>query len=110
MLLLGYNVFDIKETDTEIEVYDDYLDACGLRSFLSLARSKDIGIIAMKTLKIGGRRQNLKNYEEGTSSKYQAMLRWALDNENIASVATEMLTFTQLEEDLAAVNLPILQI
>jgi aryl-alcohol dehydrogenase-like predicted oxidoreductase len=108
MLLLGYNIFDIKETDTEIEVYDDYLEACGLRKIQALAKSKDVGIIAIKTLKIGGRRQNLTKYKEGTTSIYQAMLRWALDNKDIASAAIEMLTFSQMEEDLAVVRMPIL--
>jgi aryl-alcohol dehydrogenase-like predicted oxidoreductase len=66
-----------------------------------------VGIIAMKTLKVGGRRQNLRKYRPGTASIYQAMLRWVLENKNIASAVTEMLNYEQLEEDLSVVGLII---
>jgi len=105
MILLGYNVFDIKESDEEIEVYDDYLQACGLSRMISSAKEKNVGIIAMKTLKVGGRRQKLEKYEDGTASSYQAMLKWALSNPDISSVATEMMNFRELEEDLAVVGM-----
>jgi len=104
MVLLGYNVFDIKDTEEEeIEVYDDYLETSGIQKLLIMAKAKDVGIIAMKTLKIGRRRQNLEKYKSGTTSSYQAALKWALESQEIASVAIEMLTFDQLEEDLKSV-------
>ncbi len=101
MVLLGYNVFDIEEKQVKIETYDDYLGESGLRSLISYAAVKDVGIIAMKTLKIGGKRQNLENYKTGTTSIFQAMLKWVLENKNIASACTEMLNQKQLDEDLA---------
>ncbi|MBS3820077.1 aldo/keto reductase [bacterium] len=101
MINLGYNVFDIDETKKDYKVYDDYLGQCGLRKLINLAHSKDVGIIAMKTLKVGGKRQNMDKYKTGTTSIYQAMLKWALENPNISSVVTEMMNFDQLEEDLA---------
>lgn len=104
MILLGFNVFDITETEEDVKVYEDYLEACGLRKLIALAKAKDVGIIAMKTLKVGGRRQNLKKYMTGSASRYQAALKWALDNPDISGVATEMLNFKELEEDLAAVG------
>ena len=104
VIQLGYNVFDIQETEKDIETYDDYLGQSGTRRLLALARSKDVGIIAMKTLKVGGKRQKLEKYKTGTSSIYQAMLKWALENKNIASVVAEMLTFEELEEDLAVIG------
>lgn len=104
MILLGYNVFDIKVNEQEVKTYEDYLDACGLRKLISLAKAKDVGIIAMKTLKVGGRRQNLEKYMPGSVSRYQASLKWALDNPDISGVATEMLNFKELEEDLGAVE------
>jgi len=107
MIQLGYNVFDIKDTKKEIEVYDDYLGESGIRHLLSLASSKDIGIIAMKTLKVGGKRQNLVKYKTGTTSLFQAMLKWVLENRNVASAVIEMLTYQQLEEDLSVVGLPL---
>lgn len=104
MIQLGYNVFDIQPTEKEIKVYEDYLGESGIRRLLSLAHSKDVGIIAMKTLKVGGKRQKLDKYKTGSTSLFQAMLKWCLENKNITSVVTEMLTFEQLEEDLSVVG------
>lgn len=104
MIQLGYNVFDIQEPKGEIEIYYDYLGVSGIRRLIALAKSKDVGVIAMKTLKVGGKRQNLEKFETGTTSIFQAMLKWVLENRNISSVVTEMLTFGQMEEDLAVVG------
>jgi hypothetical protein len=106
---MGYNVFDIEDTDEEqdIETYDDYLGTSGIRRLISLAKSKDVGIIVMKALKVGGKRQNLEKYKTDNSSIFQIMLKWALTNTNIASVVTEMLTFEEMEEDLAVVHHPL---
>ena len=104
MVQLGYNVFDIQGTEKEVQTYDDYLGASGIKHLISLAKSKDVGIIAMKTLKVGGKRQNLEKFKTGTTSLFQAMLKWALENRDISAVVTEMLTFEQLEEDLAVVG------
>jgi predicted aldo/keto reductase-like oxidoreductase len=109
MVQLGYNVFDIEDTDEEkdIETYDDYLGTSGIKQLISLAKSKDVGIIAMKALKVAGRRQKLDNYKIDDNSMFQIMLKWALTNTNIASVVTEMLTFEQMEEDLSVVHHPL---
>ena len=106
MVQLGYNVFDLENTDEEkdIETYDDYLGASGIARLISLSRTKDVGVIAMKVLKVAGRRQKLDEYAIDGNSLFQIMLKWALTNTNIASVVTEMLTFTQMEEDLAVVH------
>lgn len=105
MIMLGYNVFDIQETEKPIKVYDDYLGESGISRLLALATAKDVGIIAMKTLKVGGRRQNLEKYKAGTTSIYQAMLKWVLENRNVASAATEILNYQQMEEDLGVVGM-----
>ena len=104
MVQLGYNVFDIQDSRKEVETYDDYLGQSGIRRLLALAKSNDVGIIAQKILKVGGRRQNLEKYRTGTNSIFQAMLKWVLENKNVASALTEMLTYEQLEEDLAVVG------
>ncbi len=107
MIQLGYNVFDIQDTEKEIKTYDDYLGESGIRHLISLASSKDVGIIAMKTLKIGGRRQNLAKYKTGNTSLFQAMLKWALENKNLSSAVIEMLSYEEMEEDLSVVGLPL---
>jgi predicted aldo/keto reductase-like oxidoreductase len=58
----------------------------------------------MKTLKVGGRRQNLERYRAGTSSVFQAMLKWVLENRDVSSAVTEILNREQMEEDLAVVG------
>jgi hypothetical protein len=102
MVQIGYNVFDIQETAREIETYPDYLGASGIRGLLELAHSRGVGVIAMKTLKVGGRRQDLEKYRTGAVSLYQAMLKWVLDDPRITSAVTEILNRQQMEEDLGA--------
>jgi predicted aldo/keto reductase-like oxidoreductase len=102
MVQIGYNVFDIQETQKEVEAYPDYLGSSGIRGLLELARSADVGVIAMKTLKVGGRRQNLDKYRTGGTSLYQAMLKWVLSDARVSSALTEILSYDQMEEDLAA--------
>ncbi|HUT08691.1 MAG TPA: aldo/keto reductase [Candidatus Latescibacteria bacterium] len=102
MVQVGYNVFDIQEASSEVETYPDYLGASGLRGLLTLAHSRDVGIIAMKTLKVGGRRQDLEKYRTGSSSIFQAMLKWVLEDSRVASAVTEILNERQMEEDLGA--------
>jgi predicted aldo/keto reductase-like oxidoreductase len=104
MVQVGYNVFDIQETSGEVETYPDYLGASGIRALLELAHSRGVGVVAMKTLKVGGRRQNLEKYKTGTASLYQAMLKWVLDDERVTSAVTEILNRQQMEEDLGAVG------
>lgn len=98
---LGYNVFDIEAPSQTVEAYDDYLDISGMRDLIASAARRDVGVIAMKTLKVGGRRQNLGRYRTGTSSLFQAMLRWVLENPQVSSAVTEILNRQQMEEDLA---------
>ena len=107
MVQLGYNIFDIQQSEQEIQTYEDYLGASGIRRLIELANSKDVGIIAMKTLKIGGRRQNLDKYKTGETTVFQAMLKWILENRNISSAVIEMLTFDELEEDLGVIGKPL---
>ncbi len=102
MVQLGYNVFDIQENAAAVETYPDYLGTSGIRSLIDLAHSRDVGVIAMKTLKIGGRRQDLERYRTGAVSLYQAMLKWVLDDPRVASAVTEILNRDQMEEDLGA--------
>ncbi|MBU1339377.1 MAG: aldo/keto reductase [Acidobacteria bacterium] len=106
MITLGYNVFDISEVKEPV-VYDDYMGQSGLRKLIRDAAADGIGIIAMKTLKQGGPQQNLDRYRTGTTSIQQAMLKWALENRDIAAVVTEMLNFEQMEENFAAVQAPL---
>ena len=108
MVQVGYNVFDIPETEEgEVETYPDYLGRSGIRPLLELAHGRGVGVIAMKTLKVGGRRQDLGKYRTGTASIYQAMLKWVLDDARVASAVTEILNRQQMEEDLGAAGVKL---
>jgi predicted aldo/keto reductase-like oxidoreductase len=102
MVQVGYNVFDIQETSGEVKTYGDYLGASGIGGLLEAARSAGIGVIAMKTLKVGGRRQDLGRYRTGGTTLYRAMLKWVLDDPRVSSALTEILNRRQMEEDLGA--------
>jgi predicted aldo/keto reductase-like oxidoreductase len=102
MVQIGYNVFDIQEPSREVETYGDYLGVSGIRALLEVAAARGVGVVAMKTLKVGGRRQDLGRYRTGTVSLYQAMLKWVLDDPRVASAVTEILNRGQMEEDLGA--------
>ena len=104
MVQVGYNVFDIQETEKEVETYPDYLGRSGLGGLLDHARSKGVGVVAMKTLRVGGRRQDLGKYRTGSASIYQAMLKWVLDDERVASALVEILNHREMDEDLGAVG------
>jgi predicted aldo/keto reductase-like oxidoreductase len=104
---VGYNVFDIQEPEREVKTYEDYLGTSGLRGLLDFARGRDVGVIAMKTLRVGGRRQNLEAYRTGTASIYQAMLKWVLADSRVTAAVTEILSREQMEEDLAASTSPL---
>lgn len=106
MIQMAYNVFDVEGTANPEAKMDDYLGQSGLRRLIRLARSKDVGIIAMKTLKSGSKFQDLGPYAEGFSIQ-QAMIRWVLDNPHVSAVVTEILNFQQMEENLAAVRQPL---
>ncbi|OGD19394.1 MAG: hypothetical protein A2W03_15030 [Candidatus Aminicenantes bacterium RBG_16_63_16] len=102
MVQVGYNVFDIQETARDVETYPDYLGTSGLRGLIALAHSRDVGVVAMKTLKVGGRRQDLGKYRTGSASLYQAMLKWVLDDERVTTALIEILNRREMEEDLGA--------
>jgi predicted aldo/keto reductase-like oxidoreductase len=104
---VGYNVFDIQASEREVRTYDDYLGTSGLGGLLDFAHGRGVGVIAMKTLRVGGRRQNLEAYRTGATSIYQAMLRWVLADARVAAAVTEILTRGQMEEDLGASASPL---
>jgi len=107
MVQVGFNVFAIDGPAQEVETYSDYLGRSGLAGLLKRAVSKGVGVIAMKTLKVGGRRQNLAKYKTGTVSLQQAMLKWVLENKNVTSAVTEILNQEQMEEDLAVAGMSL---
>ncbi len=107
VIQIGYNVFDIEESAQEVETYDDYLGISRTRDLIRSAAGRDVGIIAMKTLKVGGRRQNLEKYRTGETSLFQAMLKWVLEEKAVSSAVTEIMNRREMEEDLAVPGAPL---
>jgi predicted aldo/keto reductase-like oxidoreductase len=101
MVQVGYNVFDLQETETNVQTYSDYLGESGLRRLIDLCHGKGVGVTAMKTLKVGGRRQNLAAYKAEGLSVHQAMLKWVLENDKLAAAVVEILNENEMAEDLA---------
>jgi predicted aldo/keto reductase-like oxidoreductase len=104
MVQIGYNVFDIQETEKEVKTYSDYLGESGIRKLIDLAHGRDVGITAMKVLKVGGRRQDVAADKTEGTTIYQAMLKWALENEKLSAVVTEILNDQEMKEDLDVVG------
>jgi len=102
MVQIGYNVFDLQETEKDIKTYSDYLGESGIGKLIELAHGRGLGITAMKVLKVGGRRQDLAGAKAAGSSLYQAMIKWALGNEKLSAVVIEIMNDQEMEEDLGA--------
>jgi len=100
MVQIGYNVFDIQETEKSVKTYSDYLGESGIGKLIELAHDRGVGVTAMKVLKVGGRRQDLGGLKAGGSSLYQAMIKWALGNEKLSAVVIEIMNDQEMEEDL----------
>jgi aryl-alcohol dehydrogenase-like predicted oxidoreductase/ferredoxin len=104
MVQIGYNVFDIQETEKEVKTYSDYLGESGIRKLIDLCHAAGVGVTAMKVLKVGGRRQDLAAAKAGSASIFQAMIKWALENEKLAAVVTEIMNEEEMAQDLGAVG------
>ncbi len=100
MIAVAYNAFSGTYGERN-KVYEDYLNVSGIDKVLALAKARDVGVVAMKTM-AGGQRQNLDVYRSEGVSLPQAKLKWALANEAVSSVITEMDTYAILEENLSA--------
>jgi len=107
MVQIGYNVFDILEAEKDIKTYSDYLGESGIRKLIDLVFARDIGVTAMKVLKVGGRRQDLAARKAEGETIFPAMLKWALENEKLSAVVTEILNEEQMEQNMAVVGRPL---
>lgn len=101
----GSNFVDIVNETLKTKFYDVFLAAYNFKSppehteALKLARSKQVGIIAMKT-QAGG-------YDKGVTgglNPHQAALKWVLDKDFIDCAIPGMMNREQLSQNLAAVG------
>lgn len=65
------------------------------------AKSKDVGVVAMKTL-MGARMNDMRPYEKGGSTFAQAALKWVLSNQDVDALIITMGEQQQIDEFLGA--------
>lgn len=99
MITVAYNSYSGTQVE-EDKVVDDYLKISGIEKVLALAKEKDVGVVAMKSM-AGGQRQDLAAFRTEGVSLPQAKLKWVLQNDAVSAVITEMFTFDMLKENLA---------
>jgi hypothetical protein len=68
---------------------------------LAKARQRDVGVVAMKTLR-GARLNDMRPYETGGATFAQAALRWTLASPNVDSLVVTMKSREQIDEYLGA--------
>jgi predicted aldo/keto reductase-like oxidoreductase len=83
---------------------------------LQKAKSKNVGVIAMKTL-MGARLNDMRPFEKGGATFAQAAFRWTLSNRNVDALIVSMTSPSEIDEYLggsgsppaASEGLPLLQ-
>jgi len=73
----------------------------GLPAALARAKSKDIGVVAMKTL-MGARLNDMRQYEAQGATFAQAAFRWTLSNPDVDGLIVSMTGTRQIDEYLGA--------
>jgi hypothetical protein len=81
--------------------FDFVANQVGLPKVLAKAKSKGVGVIAMKTL-MGGRLNDLAKYEWPGSTFPQAAFRWVLSSANVDALIVSMKERQQIDRYLAA--------
>jgi hypothetical protein len=72
-----------------------------LPRLLAKAKQKDVGVVAMKTLR-GARLNDMRPYEAGGATFAQAALRWTLSNPHVDALVVTMTSAEQVDEYLGA--------
>ena len=73
----------------------------GLPKVLELAKKKDVGVIAMKTL-MGARLNDMRPYERSSSTFAQAAFRWVLSSPKVDVIVISMKSTQAIDEYVAA--------
>ncbi|MBM4205733.1 MAG: hypothetical protein FJ194_16550 [Gammaproteobacteria bacterium] len=72
-----------------------------LPRILTKARTRDVGVIAMKTL-MGARLNDMRPYESGDNTYAQAAFRWVLSNKDVHALVISMTDTAEIDEFLGA--------
>ncbi len=72
-----------------------------LPRILAKAKTKDVGIVAMKTL-MGARLNDMRPFESGGATYSQAAFRWVLSNKDVDALVISMTDTIEIDEFLGA--------
>lgn len=102
VLLVGYNFGqDPAFYQRFIRNFDFVALQTGLSEALDRARKKDVGVVAMKTLR-GARLNDMRPYEYGDATTAQAAFRWTLRGGHVDALIVSMTSKEQIDEYVAA--------
>jgi predicted aldo/keto reductase-like oxidoreductase len=98
VLLVAYSfAHDPDFADRLLQTFHFVAIQTELPRVLEKAKAKDIGVIAMKTL-MGGRLNDMRNYEQDGATFAQAALRWVLGSPRVDAAIISMSTEKQIDE------------
>jgi predicted aldo/keto reductase-like oxidoreductase len=102
VLLVAYNFGQDPEFYAGlIRSFDRIARHPDLPQILAKAKSKNMGVVAMKTL-MGARLNDMRAYEENGHTFSQAAFRWTLSNANVDALIVSMTNTRDIDEYLAA--------
>jgi len=102
VLLVAYNFGqDLAFYQRFIRNFDFVAPQVGLTEALDRARKKDIGIVAMKTLR-GARLNDMRPFEYGGATTAQAAFRWTLQGDHVDALIVSMTSKEEVDEYIAA--------
>jgi hypothetical protein len=102
VLLIAYNFGqDPSFYRRYLRNFDFVAPQTGLPEVLDRARKKDIGVIAMKTLR-GARLNDMRPYEYGGATTAQAAFRWTLSGGHVDALIVSMTSEAQVDEYVGA--------
>jgi predicted aldo/keto reductase-like oxidoreductase len=102
VLLVSYNFGqDPAFYESLTRSFDTIATQSGLPAALARAKTRDIGVVAMKTL-MGARLNDMRPYENAGATFSQAAFRWTLSNPHVDGLIVSMTSERQIEEYLGA--------
>ncbi len=101
-MLVAYNFGqDPKFYESITRSYDMIATQDELPRILRKARSKDVGVVTMKTL-MGARLNDMRPYEQNGATYAQAAFRWVLSNKDVDALIISMTQTSDIDEYLGA--------
>lgn len=102
VLLLGHNFGqDPSFYERFVKSFDWVANQPELPRIMAKAKTKDVGVIAMKVLR-GARLNDMRVFEKDGATYSQAAFKWALSNDNVDATIISMTSKDKIDEFVAA--------